>query len=86
MSLDLMQLQSLLTELWSRLAEDLEKWSYYSSQGQERLSFPKDLALAKTAQLHHQMEQVKDSLLQLEFQMEKVDWKSLQLESRKEWE
>lgn len=85
MSLNLLQLQSQLQELKSRLAEDLETWSHYSSQGQERLSFPKELAQARLLLLESQMEQVKDSLLQLESQTETVNWKALALESQQEW-
>jgi hypothetical protein len=45
-----------------------------------------DLALAKKTLLHHQLEKVKDSLLQLESQMETVNWKVLELESQREWD
>ena len=86
MSLNLLQLQSLLLELQSRLAGDLEIWSHYSSQGEERLSFPKELATERMSLLSHQLEMAKDSLSQLESQMETVNWKALELESAKEWE
>ena len=86
MSLNLLQLQSLLLELKSRLAVDLEIWSHYSSQGSERLSFPKEMATERLSLLRHQSEKVKDSLLQLESQMETVNWKALELESQQEWD
>ena len=86
MSLNLSQLQSLLLELQSRLAGDLEIWSYYSSQGSERLSFPKEMAMERMLLLNHQLEMVKDSLSQLESQMETVNWKALELESQQVWD
>ena len=86
MYLNLEQLKSLLLELQSRLGQDLEIWSHYSSQGQERLSFPKEMATERMSLLNRQMEMAKDSLSQLESQMERVNWKALELESQKGWD
>ena len=69
MSLNLPQLKSLLLELQSRLAGDLEIWSHYSSQGSERLSFPKEMATERMSLLSRQLEMAKDLLSQLESQM-----------------
>ena len=72
MSLDLLQLQSLLSELQSRLESELELWIQYSYLLEDsEMEKEKDLVLAKKTLLRHQMEKVKDSLLQLESQMEK---------------
>ena len=73
MSLDLLQLQSLLSELQSRLELELELWIQYSYLLEDsEMEKEKDLVLAKKSLLHHQMGQVKDSLLQLESQMERA--------------